>query len=445
MSLGQRIRHLRQSRGLTQSELGGTELSKSFISLLEKDRAHPSLNTLIRLAQRLGTSVDSLLGQTGNLPEMIAQGLLVLARNAIRAQQFDKATRYLEMVRFVAVGALDEVSREAQLQAAELAIEQREFVVAAAELEEASASNERAGDQWRLGRALYLRGLMKLRQREFAGAERLLLRALSILRRARAGRDPVRVEALIALASTLGYTGRDPSAIRRYEEALRSDAARYHPKIRAHALWGIGLIHRKLGDHAPARRYLLAAKDVLESIEEVPDYIRVLKGIGQLIYEQGNGKEALRYLHRALRAAERLKMNVIYASTLTEIGRINLSLGNLEEAEHFAGQALAKAKEVGDPVEVAEATAVLARIGVQRHDAATAIKLFKDAFAAFKELKVAAKASEVAHELGLFLRQRGAHAQAARYLAMSLEERTTTASGDAEQKIAGPVEQDSSV
>lgn len=445
MSLGQRIRHLRQSRGLTQSELGGAELSKSFISLLEKDRAHPSLDTLVRLAQRLNTSVDSLLGQTGNLPEMIAQGLLVLTRNAIRAQQFEKATRYLEMVKFVAAGALAEVSREAQLQAAELAIEQREFAAASAMLEEASTSNERAGDQWRLGRALYLQGLTKVRQRAFAEAEPVLLRSLSVLRRARAGRDPVRVEALIALGTTLGYMGRYTPAIRRYEEALRSDAARHEPKLRAHALWGIGFAHRKLRDHGTARKYLLAAKDVLESIEEIPDYIRVLKGIGQLIYEQGNGKEALRYLHLALRAAERLKMHVIHASTLTEIGRINLSLDNIEEAKHFAGQALVKAKEVGDPVEVAEATAVLARICAQRNDAATAIKLFKDAFAAFKQLKVAAKASEVAHELGLFLRQRGAHAQAARYLAMSLEERTTTSSGEAEPMIAGPVEQGSSV
>ena len=54
MSLGQRIRHLRQSRGLTQSELGGGQLSKSFISLLEKDRTRPSLNTLLLIARRLG-------------------------------------------------------------------------------------------------------------------------------------------------------------------------------------------------------------------------------------------------------------------------------------------------------------------------------------------------------------------------------------------------------
>lgn len=444
MSLGQRIRHLRQSKGLTQSELGRADLSKSFISLLEKDRAQPSLDTLILIAQRLDSSVDSLLGQAGNLPEMITQGLLVLARNAIRAQQFDRATRYLEMITFIAADTLAEVSREGQLLEAELAIEQRDFPAAEAILAEASTANERSGDQWRLGRTLYLGGLLKLRLREFGGAERLLVRALSVLRRARAGRDPVRVEALIALGGVLVYQGNYPPAIRRYEEALRSDAARHDPKLRAHALWGIGLTHRKLRDHVTARKYLLAAKDVLESVEEIPDYIRVLKGIGQLIYEQGNGKEALRYLHLALRAAERLKMHVIHASTLTEIARINQSLGNLEEAEHFAGQALAKANEVGDPAEVAEATAVLARINAQRNDAAAAIKLFKDAFAVFKELKMAAKASDLAHELGLFLRQRGAHAQAARYLAISLEERAANSSGR-EQVIAGPVEQDSPV
>lgn len=445
MSLGQRIRHLRQSRGLTQSELGGNELSKSFISLLEKDRAQPSLHTLILLAQRLGSSVDSLLGQAGNLPEMIAQGLLVLAKGAIRAQQFDKAAKYLEMVHFVAARQFDEVSREAELQGAELAIERREYSMAASILEEAAGSNTRVGDQWRLGRALYLQGLMKLRQRDLPGAERVLRGSLSILRRARAGRDPVRVEALLVLGTTLTFMARYAPAIRRFEEALRSDAARRDPKLRAHASWGIGLAHRKLRDYATAKEYLLAAKDVLESIEEIPDYIRVLKNIGQLIYEQGNGKEALRYLHLALRAAERLKMPIIYASTLTEISRINLSLGHLEDAEDFAGRALEKAAEVANPLEVAEATAVLARISVRRKDTEKAVKLFKQALTVFKERGAASQASEVAHELGLVLRFRGAHAQAARYLALSLEERTTESSADVEHVIAGPVEQDSSV
>ena len=45
----------------------------------------------------------------------------------------------------------------------------------------------------------------------------------------------------------------------------------------------------------------------------------------------------------------------------------------------------------------------------------------REALAAFRAREMRAKVAEVAKELGLFLRQRGAHAQAAGYLAMSLE------------------------
>src|SRR3989337_2927974 len=101
MSLGQRIRQLRQSCGLTQSQLGGEDLSKSFISLLEKDRTQPSLATIVLLARRLGTSVDALLGQNDHLPEMVGEGLLTLSRDAARAGDRQGVSRLMEAARFL--------------------------------------------------------------------------------------------------------------------------------------------------------------------------------------------------------------------------------------------------------------------------------------------------------------------------------------------------------
>ena len=114
-------------------------------------------------------------------------------------------------------------------------------------------------------------------------------------------------------------------------------------------------------------------------------------------------------------------MHRLHASALTELGRVHLSLGHVDEADHSAGQALAEAREVDDPVEVAEASIVLARVSVKQHAGAKAILLFKDAVAIFQERKMQARVAEVARELGLLLRDQGAHAQAAAYLALSLD------------------------
>lgn len=57
MEIGKKIRDLRICKGLTQEELADrAELSKGFISQLERDLTSPSITTLIDLLQCLGTT-----------------------------------------------------------------------------------------------------------------------------------------------------------------------------------------------------------------------------------------------------------------------------------------------------------------------------------------------------------------------------------------------------
>lgn len=60
MQIGDKLRRLRLQRGLTQEELAGRcELSKSFISLLERDLTSPSLDTLSDLLETLGSDLPA--------------------------------------------------------------------------------------------------------------------------------------------------------------------------------------------------------------------------------------------------------------------------------------------------------------------------------------------------------------------------------------------------
>ncbi len=423
MPLGERIRQVRQSRGLTQAALGGSELSKSFISVLERGRAQPSLETLMLLARRLGSSVDALLGHDDHLPELVSQGLLSLSREAILARDFERASTLLATAINVATHyRVDEAARESLLQVAQIAIEQRRFEDALQTVAAAEESCARAKDLWRQGRCLLLRGRVKVRQREVAGAIDALKKALVILRRARAGHDPARVEALIALGTALGMQGDYQSAIRRFEEAAAAEVTRHDAILRGRALWGMGLAHRKAGDMEAAGRYLREAKDAFESAEELRELMRVLQNLGQLLFDQGQPREALRHLHQALRVADRLGERTNLAAITTEIARIHLCRKNLEEAEHFVRRALEVAEAVNDPAEVAEGTVLQARIALQRGDPSTSIRLYKKALATFRQHQMAAKAAEVARELGLLLRERRAYPQAAAYLALALKE-----------------------
>ena len=60
MEIGEKIKFLRLQNGLTQEELGDRcELSKGFISQLERDMTSPSIQTLKDILETLGTDLAS--------------------------------------------------------------------------------------------------------------------------------------------------------------------------------------------------------------------------------------------------------------------------------------------------------------------------------------------------------------------------------------------------
>ncbi|MGI6065903.1 MAG: helix-turn-helix domain-containing protein [Bacillota bacterium] len=59
MNIGEKIKRLRVKNGLTQEELASRcELSKGFISQVERDLTSPSISTLVDILQSLGTNLQ---------------------------------------------------------------------------------------------------------------------------------------------------------------------------------------------------------------------------------------------------------------------------------------------------------------------------------------------------------------------------------------------------
>ncbi|MGN0382878.1 MAG: helix-turn-helix domain-containing protein [Eubacterium sp.] len=70
MDIGKKIKTLRTLNGLTQEELADrSELSKGFISQLERDLTSPSITTLMDILQVLGTNITDFF--TEDTPEQI--------------------------------------------------------------------------------------------------------------------------------------------------------------------------------------------------------------------------------------------------------------------------------------------------------------------------------------------------------------------------------------
>ncbi len=67
MEIGEKLRQLRQMRGLTQEEMADRcELTKGFISQVERDLASPSIATLTDMLECLGVSLSDFFSDKGN-------------------------------------------------------------------------------------------------------------------------------------------------------------------------------------------------------------------------------------------------------------------------------------------------------------------------------------------------------------------------------------------
>lgn len=61
ITLGKKIQKLRKQKGLTQEELAEiVKISRVYMGYIEQGRESPSLKTLMKLAKKLGVSVEDL-------------------------------------------------------------------------------------------------------------------------------------------------------------------------------------------------------------------------------------------------------------------------------------------------------------------------------------------------------------------------------------------------
>lgn len=74
-TLGERIRKLRKQRKFTLEALAGSELTKGMLSLIENNKANPSMESLTYIAKRLEVEVSELLEEVSSqeLREILAQ------------------------------------------------------------------------------------------------------------------------------------------------------------------------------------------------------------------------------------------------------------------------------------------------------------------------------------------------------------------------------------
>lgn len=110
---GERLREVRVLRGVTQEELAEmADIARTMIGRYETTDQLPALDTLVRIADALGTSTDYLLGRTDAMDAAFAGEYTAPPKPPRSAQKLPRNAMELEtMIRGIVLEILDERDR----------------------------------------------------------------------------------------------------------------------------------------------------------------------------------------------------------------------------------------------------------------------------------------------------------------------------------------------
>ncbi len=331
-ALGRRLRSARQARGLTQGQVAGDLMSVAYLSRIESGHRRPTAPALETLAERLGVTVDSLLGE----PErhVVDQIRLALdyAELSLESGQPEDAERHLQQaldtLATSRTAGLRERARLLHARALEATHREDDAVI---ELE--SVIDDRSAD----GLTRIKAGIALSRiYRETGDLGRAIEcgeRVMSDVEEAGLESCDEAVQLAVTVAAAHFERGDTAHAVRLCRKAITRAESLGSPRARASAYWNASVMQANRGDVSAA----------------VPLAERALALLGE-------GQDA--------RNLARLR---------TEVGRLQLELDPpaIDEARHNLEQAAAEMEwSSASPVDRAWTLLGLARVGFLAGDLA---------------------------------------------------------------------------
>jgi len=337
--LGTRLRQLRVSAGLTQSELAGDRFSKEYVSQIERGKTRPTSETLAWIAGRLGVEVCYL--ETGQSWEEYAEveAAVMRAEAAVEGQQYDEALEALDGLQH------SPEARELEFRALLAESWARmydgelrpalDLLARAREISEQPAFSdvERAD-------VLYRMGVCRYKLTSINTAQTLLGEALDLADRSGVPCDRLRSH-ILEWRSRCSRRQRDFEAAREDIERALELAERLDDSLTvAHVTFQASIVAERDGQWLRARALAERAKELYEAHGDRANLGRMLNNLGGLNYLLGKPNDAIAYLKRAFSVALEVGSDPDAAQAVSSLAQVHLGAGDWTLAEEQARHAL---------------------------------------------------------------------------------------------------------
>jgi len=342
LRLGERLRQLRVSAGLTQSDLAGDRFSKEYVSQIERGKTRPTRETIDWLSVRLGVDPGFLANGVSTDERGRLEGAVARAEALIEAGKIEEAREdYESLVAPVRASGLPELEVRVLYGTARTLMRFGEARQALELLNQARAIVE-GPDFSDVERADVLLGLgiCRLGLSSVQTALALFNEALSLAERSGLPCDALRSK-ILSWRSRCWRHHRDYEAAREdVERALELAEAVQDPRTIGEAYFQASIVADREGHWVLARSYAEKAKSAYEQLTDKVNVGRLTNNLGMLHFLLGKPEQAIDQLKEAFKIALDTGNQADAAQAVSSLAQVHLRTGNPELAEEQVRHAL---------------------------------------------------------------------------------------------------------
>jgi tetratricopeptide (TPR) repeat protein len=342
LRLGERLRQLRVSAGLTQSDLAGDRFSKEYVSQIERGKTRPTRETIDWLSARLGVDSGFLANgvstdERGRLEASVARAETLIEAGKIEEakEAYEslvapvRATGMPEIEVRVLYGTARTLMRFGELRQALELLNQARAIVEGPEFSDV----ERAD-------VLYMLGVCRLNLSSIQTALGIFNEALSLAERSGLPCDALRSK-ILSWRSRCWRHQRDYEAAREdVERALELAEAVADPRAIGEAYFQASIVADREGHWVLARSYAEKARGAYEQLTDKVNVGRLTNNLGMLHFLLGKPEQAVDQLKEAFKIALDTGNQADAAQAVSSLGQVHLRTGNPELAEEQVRHAL---------------------------------------------------------------------------------------------------------
>jgi tetratricopeptide (TPR) repeat protein len=416
-TLGERLRAMRVSAGLTQTELAGDRCSKEYVSQIERGKTRPTADTIAWLAERLGVDPGFLTTGVDTVQRDRAEAALARAEALLEARRYEEACETFDAV-LVDVGASPFVQLEVRsLSGKAWSLAELGNIRDAIELLGEARLRVEGPEFDDVARAdvLFRLGVCRYKLASVASAISLFDEALALADRSGLPCDLLRAD-ILGWRSRCRRHQRDFEAAREdVERALELAQSMDDRRTIANVYFQASLVSERMGHLIASRNYAQQAKALYQELNDQRTVGRLMQNLGGLHLLLGKPEIAVEHLNASFALAVEADSKADAALALGNLATVFLHVEDYEAADDHARRSLALFEGREDWIQdIGQNNVVLGRSLMERGRLDEAEECFKVADQTFERLGSVSYRAGAWVALGDLASRRGDDREAAR-------------------------------